>query len=121
RATLRARVAGLAKGGQIITTADTVVKLSPLFTELVRKLDRVPVKGKQEEVTIFEFLWQDSEELTTAFGTRPDYRRTARIRLKYEGREWRFEGPGELTLRRARARHHLVGDRQASRPPARPA
>ncbi|HKA40576.1 MAG TPA: adenylate/guanylate cyclase domain-containing protein [Burkholderiales bacterium] len=116
---LAARVAGLAKVGQIITTADTVVKLSPLFTELVRKLDRVPVKGKQEEVTIFEFLWQDSEELTTAFGTRPDYRRTARIRLKYEGREWRFEGPGELTFGRDGACDIVVGDRKASRRHAR--
>ena len=115
---LAARVAGLAKVGQIITTADTIDKLSPALAEQARKLDRVPVKGKQEAVTIFEFLWQDSDELT-AYGTRPDYGMAARIVLKYEGREWRFEGPGDLSFGRDGACDVVVGDRKASRQHAR--
>ena len=115
---LAARVAGLAKVGQIITTADTIGMLSPALTERGRKLDRVPVKGRQEEVTIFEFVWQDSDELT-AFGTRPDYRRALRVVLKYEGREWRFEGPGELSFGRDGTCDVVVGDRKGSRRHAR--
>jgi len=115
---LAARVAGLAKVGQIITTADTIDKLSPALAEQARKLDRVPVKGKQEAVTIFEFLWQDSDELT-AYGTRPDYGLAARIVLRYEGREWRFEGPGDLSFGRDGACDVVVGDRKASRQHAR--
>ena len=115
---LAARVAGLAKVGQIITTADTIDKLSPALADQARKLDRVPVKGKQESVTIFEFLWQDSDELT-AYGTRPDYGLAARIVLKYEGREWRFEGPGDLSFGRDGACDVVVGDRKASRQHAR--
>jgi class 3 adenylate cyclase len=115
---LAARVAGLAKVGQIITTADTIDKLSPALADQARKLDRVPVKGKQEAVTIFEFLWQDSDELT-AYGTRPDYGLAARIVLKYEGREWRFEGPGDLSFGRDGACDVVVGDRKASRQHAR--
>ena len=115
---LAARVAGLAKVGQIITTADTIDKLSPALADQARKLDRVPVKGKQEAVTIFEFLWQDSDELTV-YGTRPDYGRAARIVLKYEGREWRFEGPGDLSFGRDGACDVVVGDRKASRQHAR--
>jgi adenylate cyclase len=115
---LAARVAGLAKVGQIITTADTIDKLSPALADQARKLDRVPVKGKQEAVTIFEFLWQDSAELT-AYGTHTDYGRAARIVLKYEGREWHFEGPGDLSFGRDGACDVVVGDRKASRQHAR--
>ena len=96
---LAARVAGLAKSGQIITTADTVARLSPALAERARKLDGVPVKGKRKAVMIFEFLWQDSDDLT-ALGTRIDQGRASRLILNYEGREWLFEGPGELTLGR---------------------
>lgn len=115
---LAARVAGLAKVGQTITTADTIGKLTPALAERARKLSRVPVKGKQEAVTIYEFLWQDSDDLT-ALGTRTDHDRVARLVLKYEGREWRFQGPGELSLGRDGACDIVVGDRKASRQHAR--
>lgn len=111
---LAARVAGLAKVGQIITTADTVERLPSAQAERARRLDSVPVKGKQKAVTIFEFLWQDSDELT-AMGTRLDAGRAAQLILDYEGRSWRFDGPGELTLGRDGACDVVVGDRKASR------
>jgi class 3 adenylate cyclase len=111
---LAARVAGLAKVGQIITTADTIEKLSPMLAERARQLNRVPVKGKQKAVSIFEFLWRDSEDLT-ALGTRTDHSRLARIVLRYEGREWRFEGPGDLSIGRDGGCDIVVGDRKASR------
>jgi class 3 adenylate cyclase len=111
---LAARVAGLAKSGQIITTADTVARLSPALAERARKLDGVPVKGKRHAVIIYEFLWQDSDDLT-ALSTRLDQSRAASLALAYEGRSWRFEGPGELTLGRDGACDVVVGDRKASR------
>lgn len=115
---LAARVAGLAKVGQIITTAETVAKLSSALAARARKLDRVPVKGKQATVTIFEFLWRDCEDLT-ALSTHTDHGRMARLVLKYEGREWCFEGPGELSFGRDVACDVVVGDRKASRQHAR--
>ena len=115
---LAAHVAGLAKVGQIITTADTVGKLSPALAERARKLSQVPVKGKQQGVTIFEFLWQDSEDLT-ALGTRTDHGRLVRLMLQYEGREWQFEGPGEISIGRDGTCDVVVGDRKASRKHAR--
>ncbi len=116
---LAARVAGLAKIGQIITTEDTVSKLSPGLAERARKLSQVPVKGKQKAVTIFEFLWQDSEDLT-ALGTRTtDHRRLARLVLRYEGREWQFDGAGEISIGRDDTCDVVVGDRKASRKHAR--
>lgn len=111
---LAARVAGLAKVGQIITTEDTVERLPPALAERARRLDSVPVKGKRKAVTIFEFLWQDSDELT-AMGTRLEQGRPAQLTLAYEDRVWRFDGPGELTLGRDGACDVTVGDRKASR------
>ena len=60
-----ARMAGLAKGGQIITSGSTVEALSPLLREATRDLDAMTVKGKQDEIRIFEVIWQDSPDLTT--------------------------------------------------------
>jgi class 3 adenylate cyclase len=111
---LAARVAGVAKVGQIITTADTVGVLSPALAARIRQLVHVPVKGKQRAVAMFEFLWQDTEDLT-ALGTRSEHGRAARLVLRYEGREWQFEGPGELSIGRDGGCDIVVGDRKASR------
>lgn len=111
---LAARVAGLAKVGQIITTADTVGGLPPALAERARRLDSVPVKGKHKAVTIYEYLWQDSDDLT-AMGTRLEQGRAVQLTIAYEDRVWRFEGPGELTLGRDGACDVMVGDRKASR------
>ena len=62
---MAARMAGLAKGGQVITSGTTVDTLSPLLRESTRDLDAMPVKGKAGEIRIFEVIWQDSEDLTT--------------------------------------------------------
>ena len=59
-----ARMAGLAKGGQVITSGPTVDALSPLLRASTRDLDAMPVKGKQDEIRIFEVIWQDSDDLT---------------------------------------------------------
>ena len=53
---LAARVSGLAKVGQIITTADTAAKLSPELAARARKLHAMPVKGKQQAIMICELL-----------------------------------------------------------------
>ncbi len=60
-----ARMAGLAKGGQVITSGPTVDALSPLLKASTRELDAMLVKGKQDEIRIFEVIWQDSDDLTS--------------------------------------------------------
>jgi class 3 adenylate cyclase len=115
---LAARVAGLAQAGQTMTTAETVAMLSPGLAERTRRLDLVPVKGKRAAVAIYEFLWRDAEDVT-ALGTRTEHGRAAHLVLRYEGREWRFEGPGELSLGRDIACDVVVGGRKASRRHAR--
>ena len=59
-----ARMAGLAKAGQIITTADSVAALPALLQQSTREIDALSVKGKAEDVRVCEVLWQESDDLT---------------------------------------------------------
>jgi class 3 adenylate cyclase len=59
-----ARMAGLAKGGQVITSGPTVEALASLLKASTRELDAMVVKGKQDEIRIFEVIWHDSADLT---------------------------------------------------------
>jgi len=61
---LAARLSGVAKGMQIITTTSTVASLMPLMRASTRRISAVSVKGKGEEVDICEVIWQDTAELT---------------------------------------------------------
>jgi class 3 adenylate cyclase len=62
---LAARMTGLAKAEQIITTGDTVEQLSPSFKSRTRRLRRMRVAGKQQEIEVFQILRdEDTSELT---------------------------------------------------------
>jgi len=53
-----ARMANIAKGKQIITTEETIINLEPHQQKKARKFDKTTVKGKQEEIVIYEVLWK---------------------------------------------------------------
>jgi adenylate cyclase len=57
-----ARIAGLAKTGQVIVTGDLVKHLSAHMREGVRPLGDVAVKGRREPIEILEYLWEGSRE-----------------------------------------------------------
>lgn len=59
-----ARMAGLAKAGQVITTGQAVAALPAQLRETTRDLDAFAIKGKQDEIRVCEVLWQDDEDLT---------------------------------------------------------
>lgn len=59
-----ARMAGMAKSGQIITSGQTVEALAPLLQASTREIDAFHVKGKQDEIRIFEVIWHDTADLT---------------------------------------------------------
>jgi len=59
-----ARMATVAKSGQIVTTEATTQGLPAQILDRTRDLDRLPVKGKQGVLRLFEFLWRDDEDLT---------------------------------------------------------
>ncbi|MBI3919702.1 MAG: adenylate/guanylate cyclase domain-containing protein [Betaproteobacteria bacterium] len=111
-----ARVAGLAKVGQILTTEETVSQLPAALRESTRRLDQMPVKGKSAPVMIYEVLWQVTDELTM-LGTRYGGERAVGLRLSHQGRECRMDnaGPGALTLGRDSGCDIVVVHSRASR------
>jgi hypothetical protein len=61
-----ARMAAQAKGGQIITTKTTIDLLDPITQATSRFVDRAPIKGKKEDIEIYEIIWQETDVTTMA-------------------------------------------------------
>lgn len=85
---LAARMAAQAKANQIITTFSTIEKLSPVLRASTRFIDHAPIKGKHEEIDIYEIIWQEEDVTRMATGML-DMKKTpeVRLRLKYEDRD----------------------------------
>ncbi|MCU7922748.1 MAG: FHA domain-containing protein [Candidatus Thiodiazotropha sp. (ex Dulcina madagascariensis)] len=53
-----ARMASIAQARQIITTEQVVQNLSDEHRRLVRRFDKVKIKGKQQRMVIYDLLWR---------------------------------------------------------------
>ena len=115
-----ARMAGLAKGGQIITTQGTVAELSPVLRSSTRHLDRISVKGKQEDIDIFEVIWQAEDVTRMATGLLKTQAKNATLKLSYHERSLQLDQDMEpFTLGRGKKVDMVVNDTMASREHAR--
>ncbi|MDH4133396.1 MAG: adenylate/guanylate cyclase domain-containing protein [Gammaproteobacteria bacterium] len=90
-----ARVAGLAKGQQTLTTGQTVDALEPADKGMIRLLSQAPVKGKAEALVLHEVIWRQ-ENLTVLHSSRTQTSGGAseRIVLKYQDRTIAVDGKG---------------------------
>ncbi len=115
-----ARMAGIAKGGQIITTQETAESLSPALKSITRHLDRLSIKGKSELIDIFEVVWQPANVTRIATKLiRPSSQELC-LRLRYRGRELALDqSSGTIVLGRGKKADLIVNDRMASREHAR--
>lgn len=86
---LARHVTNQAKPGQILTTESTVAQLPELARALYRQIDVAQVKGKREEVAIFELIWQ--AEFATAMSVAWTDRLNQRFRLALFTDEVRVE------------------------------
>jgi class 3 adenylate cyclase len=99
------RMTSQAKAKQIITTMSTVERLSPEWQHAARQIDVATVRGKADEVVLFEVLWQP-EEATSMLPTVPwsstKSKRGRRLSLRCQGQEVTVgEGRKSVTLGRA--------------------
>jgi adenylate cyclase len=82
------RMTSQAKAGQIILTADTVRRLSPEWKKCTRQIDVAAVRGRSEEMELFEVLWQQEDATnmlpSIALGAKVGTR-ARRLRLSYLG------------------------------------
>jgi adenylate cyclase len=70
-----ARLAGLAKAGQVLTSSVTVNTLPPAQRDTLRDLGAISVKGKQDAVHVYELLWGDTDDATQLVGRASSARR----------------------------------------------
>ena len=115
-----ARMAGLAKGTQIITTRSTVERLSPMLRSLTRSIAALSVKGKGDDIDVCEVIWQEGEDLTMA--TASIGAPTARVALKltHGARQLVLEqASAGIVLGRDQGCQMVLADRKASRQHAR--
>ncbi len=83
-----ARMTSAAKADQIITTRETVELLPADLEAITRSQGRVYIKGKQDEIEIFEVIWHESTSLTQmATGLQEELRNLIfmRLVLNYRG------------------------------------
>src|SRR5690606_13461695 len=98
------RMTSQAKAKQIITTLSTVERMSPEWQSMARQIDVATVRGKADEVILFEVLWQPEEatSMLPAMALGQRRQRPKRLSLRYQGREVTLgEGRKVATLGRA--------------------
>jgi class 3 adenylate cyclase len=83
-----ARMAGLAKGMQIMTTRSTVDALPAALRASTRPIASLAVKGKAEELVVCEVLWQAGDDLTMAAGMVQLAEPKVELVLRHAGQEW---------------------------------
>jgi class 3 adenylate cyclase len=117
---MAARMAGLAKGMQIITTRATVEKLSPPLRSSTRGIAALSVKGKGDDVDVCEVIWQAGEDLTMATASMSAAVKAVRLNLKHGAKELVLEQANSgLSVGRDAGCQVVLADRMASRVHAR--
>jgi len=84
------RMTSQAKAGQVILTAEMVARLSPEWRAVTRQIDVASVRGRADEVELFEVLWQQEDATSMLPSIEIDARtghRPQRVRVRYGGRE----------------------------------
>jgi adenylate cyclase len=116
---LAARLTSLAKSGQTLLSADTLNILSPSLRSRTRAQDTHTVRGKQNDVAVFELIWQESREELTAMAPRAELR-AAMLKLRHGSKEVDLGPTVNLyTFGRDAQSDMVIGDRMASRQHAR--
>jgi len=86
---IAARMVEIANSGQIITSDAAASKLHPIMRSCTRMIDALTLKGKAEDIHVFEIIWRESEETTMMVGrsfTRPIHQ--SAVRLVHQGQEF---------------------------------
>jgi adenylate cyclase len=117
---LAARMAGLAKGQQIMTTRATVDQLSTLLKSGTRQIAALSVKGKGDDVEVCEVIWQASDEMTMATPSILAAAKPVVLWLKHGTQEQQLEQANAgIVLGRDAACQIVIADPKASRQHAR--
>lgn len=117
---LAARMAGLAKGGQIVTTAVTADRLSPSLRSSTRRIAALAVKGKGDEIEVCDVIWQAGDDVTMMTPSLSAAARHIELDLQHGAtRLILTQAHGSIVLGRDLGCELVVGGHMASRQHAR--
>jgi class 3 adenylate cyclase len=116
---IAARMTDVARAQQVITTKDTVERLSEELSARTRKFDTTRIKGKPEDMVLHEVLW--TEDVT---GLAPTVMRekvvNSELSLRFGDTEQSFDrSSGTIVIGRGKTCEFPVGSKLASRQHAR--
>ena len=119
-----ARMVGAAKAGQILTTGATVAALDRVRQACCRQIDLARVKGKQDEIAVFELMWRVDDATTMHTAHNPPWalRKQASATLVLKISEKRLEigdACPTLTIGRTNENNLIVAQPVVSRQHAR--
>jgi len=111
------RLAELSGSGQIFTSAQTAAELSPAMKKRTRDQDAQTLRGKEQDIRVYELIWQDSEDELTMMTPRPaPASASAKVKLRHGTRDIELGGgKSVLTLGRDQQNDVVIADRKASR------
>jgi adenylate cyclase len=113
---LAARLTEMASRGQIITSAETVQQLDPIQRLDCRSLYEIPVKGREQGMSVCELLWTDTDDATQLVSSRASTDGTDSLRVVYRTRVVTLsQRHPSMVLGRDAAADLVVNDRMASR------
>lgn len=116
---MAARMAGLAKAMQIITTRATVDKLSAPLRSSTRGIAALSVKGKGDDVDVCEVIWQAGEDLTMATASIAAMK-PVKLQLRHGAKALTLEQANSgISVGRDASCQVVLADRMASRVHAR--
>ena len=111
------RLSHVAVKGQIITSRETVMMMSPMLKSNTRKISQIAVKGKSEPIEAYELMWQQSEDATTMAAARSVLKpKKTSLRLKLQGGETMLSDERTaVSMGRDQTADLVVRDKMASR------
>jgi adenylate cyclase len=114
---LASRLAGEATKGQVLTSADTVSLLTPALRNATRRLYDITVRGKLEDISLCEFLWQKSPDITQLpMADSIVQASRVQLRLRYAGKELVLKRRVEsITLGRDSSCTFVIAESSSSR------
>ncbi len=112
-----ARLAALAKPGQIVTSTACLEALPGTLQVAARALGALALRGKQDALCVSELLWEDAADLTQT-ATREPMRRAAAARLRVSYAQGTLTMGPDLPVTlvgRDSSNHIVIAHRNASR------
>ena len=94
-----ARMAGIAKGAQIITTQDTINQLDADLQDMSRQFDKTIVKGKEDEIVVHQVVWEAGDDVTRIeISTDEEEEAVTHLSLDFQGANTRIASDDHRTF-----------------------